>query len=180
MVASRAIDSFLHFFDLINVSWRVLQAPKGSLDEIILPWVQLVNSYRLHILLRYLSSFGMSMHSIRKLLPFVDLLKSFILLKGFQFHYFYLHLFFFFHHLLLLYNLFNISLLVGYSFLLLHQKLNNAGTAENMSLITAGRLNEAIIADGAHLELLDGVLTNSGFIGSVDSFELLTLAVGED
>lgn len=120
------------------------------------------------------------MHSIGKLMPFVDLLESFILLKGFQLQHLFLHLFLLFLHLLLLYNLFNISLLVYYSFLLLHQKLNNTGTAKHMSLVAAGGLDEAVIADGAHLELLDGILADSGFVGTVDSFELLTLAVSKD
>lgn len=49
-----------------------------------------------------------------------------------------------------------------------------------MALVAAGRLDETVIADGAHLELLYGILADSGLIGAVDSFELLALAVGED
>ena len=95
-------------------------------------------------------------------MPVVDLLKGFILFKRLQLQHFSLHLFFFLNHLLLLYNLFNISLLVHYSFLLLHQKLNDAGAAKHVSLVAASGLDEAVIADGTHLKLLYGILADSG------------------
>lgn len=180
MLAARTIDRFLHFLDLVNVSWCVFQGPKGSLDEIVLFRVQLVNAYWFHILLGDLSSFGRSLYSIGKLMPSVDLLKSFILLKGLQFQHFLLHFFLLLLQLLPFYNLFNICLLFSYFFLLFHQKLDNAGAAKHVSLIAASGLDEAVIADCAHLELLNGILADSGLIGAVDSFELLALAVGED
>lgn len=49
-----------------------------------------------------------------------------------------------------------------------------------MALVAACWFNQSVVADGAHLELLDGILPNTVLVSSVGSFQLLSFLVSED
>jgi hypothetical protein len=53
---------------------------------------------------------------------------------------------------------------------LLDHKLDDAGAAEHVTLVAAGRLDQSVVADGAHLEGFDGVLTNAALMSAVYGF----------
>jgi hypothetical protein len=83
--------------------------------------------------------------------------------------------------ILLLLRLFLQFLLkLGLLLLMFDQVFDHTRFAEDMTLEAGHGFNQEVIADGAHLESLDGVLTNACLVGAVLSFEFLPLLVGED
>ena len=64
--------------------------------------------------------------------------------------------------------------------LLLDKVLDDASSAKHMALIAGGGLDEFVGAEGAHFELLDGVLADSFLFGAVDALEFLFFCVGEN
>lgn len=63
---------------------------------------------------------------------------------------------------------------------LFDEELDDAGPAEDVALVAGGGLNHEVVADGAHFEGFEGVLSNSGVVGAVLCFEFPAFHVGED
>lgn len=183
MLATRTEHSLGLWFDwlhLVDVDRGVFETPEGCLHIVALLGVELVYADRLHVFLSDSVFCRGWLFSPGQLSSLGDLRKEVVSLEGIKPGNFLLNLLLALDQFLPLLELLHFSLLFSDTLLLLDEIFDHAGSTEEMALVAGSGLDETVVADGAHLELLYGVLPNAGIVSSVYALQLLPFAVGED
>lgn len=177
MIPPRAQYNIILLLHGLIILWRVLDGPEGCLGVLHLIVIKLIlpNRSRLKI------DWGLRVnHPLLEVLPDPDVGEALVLLEKLHLLGLVDLLFLHIHLHLPLCFLLELLVLLLLLFLLCHQELEDTHLAEDVPLLADHWVDHALVADGAHVEGLLGVLPHPLFDGAVESLQHLSLSVGED